>query len=201
MQNQVDYRDGADVVINDLAEGELLYGIGRAYGIEFFLKKKAGKFTGWISYTLAKSERKIDGINNNEWYNARQDRTHDISIVGIYDLNKKWSFSATWVYYTGNAVTFPSGKYYINNQVQMYYTERNGYRMPVYHRLDLSATLYGKKTKKFSSEWNFSCYNAYGRMNAYSIEFRTNETDPTKTEAVQVSLFRWVPSVTYNFHF
>jgi hypothetical protein len=201
MQNQVDYRDGADVNANELVEGELLYGLGRAYGLEVFFKKRTGKFTGWISYTLSRSERQIDGINNNEWYAARQDRTHDLSLVGIYDLSKKWSLSATWVYYTGNAVTFPSGKYFVDNNVQYYYTERNGYRMPNYHRLDLSATLYGKKTKKYQSEWNFSLYNAYGRMNAYIIEFRVNEADPSKTEAVQTSLFRWVPSVTYNFRF
>jgi len=201
MQNQVDYRDGADVNANELVEGELLYGLGRAYGLELFFKKRTGKFTGWISYTLSRSERQIDGINNNDWYAARQDRTHDVSLVGIWDVSKKWSLSATWVYYTGNAVTFPSGKYYVNNSVQYYYTERNGYRMPNYHRLDLSATLYGKKTKKYQSEWNFSLYNAYGRMNAYIIEFRVNESDPSKTEAVQTSLFRWVPSVTYNFRF
>lgn len=201
MQNQIDYRDGADVAANNLVEGELLYGRGRAYGLELFFKKKTGKFTGWISYTLSRTERKIDGINDNQWYVARQDRTHDISLVGIYELNKKWSFSATWVYYTGNAVTFPSGKYLVNGNVQLYYTERNGYRFPDYHRLDVSATLHGKKTKKYESEWNFSLYNAYGRMNAYTIEFRASETDPSRTEAVQTSLFRWVPSITYNFRF
>lgn len=201
MQNQVDYRDGADVTANDFVEGELLYGDGRAYGIEFLFRKRTGKFTGWVSYTLSKSERKIDGINNFEWYNAKQDRTHDISLVGIYDASKKWSFSAAWVFYTGNAVTFPSGKYYVDNKVQNYYTERNGYRMPNYHRLDLSATLHVQKHKKWQSEWNFSVYNAYGRMNAYVIEFRQVENDPSKTEAVKISLFRWVPSITYNFRF
>lgn len=201
MRNQVDYKDGADVTANDKVEGELLYGDGRAYGLELFLKKKKGRFTGWISYTLSRSERKIDGINRNEWYVARQDRTHDISLVGIYELNEKWDFSATWVYYTGNAATFPSGKYEVNNQVLFLYTERNGYRMPAYHRLDLSATLNVKKTRKIESSWNFSLYNAYGRLNAYTIQFRESEADPTRTEAVQVSLFRWIPSVTYNFKF
>ena len=201
MRNQVDYKDGADVTANDKLEGELLYGKGRAYGLELFLKKKTGRFTGWISYTLSRTERKIDGINRNEWYVARQDRTHDISLVGMYELNQKWNFAATWVYYTGNAATFPSGKYEVNNQVVFLYTERNGYRMPAYHRLDLSATLNVKKTRKIESSWNFSLYNAYGRLNAYTIEFRESEADPSRTEAVQISLFRWIPSVTYNFKF
>jgi hypothetical protein len=201
MQNQIDYRNGANTRANDLIEGELLLGKGRAYGLELFLKKKTGKFTGWISYTLSRTEKQIAGINNGDWYAARQDKTHDVSIVGIYDITNKLSLGATWVYSTGNAVTFPSGKYYINNQVQFLYTERNGYRMPAYHRLDLGLTWYRKKTANRESSWNFSVYNAYGRQNAFTINFQESKTDPTKTEAVQTSLFRWVPSITYNFKF
>jgi outer membrane receptor for ferrienterochelin and colicin len=201
MQNQIDYRNGANTNANDLIEGELLFGIGRAYGLELFLKKKTGKLTGWVSYTLSRTEKQIAGINNGDWYAARQDKTHDIAIVGIYDLTKKLSFAATWVYSTGNAVTFPSGKYYLNNQVQFLYTERNGYRMPAYHRLDLGLTWYRKKTAKRESSWNFSVYNAYGRENAYTITFEESKTTPNKTDAVQTSLFRWVPSITYNFKF
>lgn len=201
MQNQIDYRDGADVFSNDVIETQLLYGKGRAYGIEWLLKKKAGRFTGWLSYTLSKTERKIDGINNNQWYNARQDRTHDIAIVGTYQLNKKWTLSANWIFYTGDAVSFPSGKYRIGGEMVYYYTERNGYRMPNYHRLDLGAVLQLKKTKKFSSELAFTLYNAYGRENAYIIEFRDNKDDPNKTEAVRTALFKFIPSVSYNFKF
>lgn len=201
LYNQVDYRDGADLQFNEYLEGELLYGKGRAYGIEFLLRKNAGRFNGWISYTLSRTERKIDQVNQNQWYNARQDRTHDLSLVGIFTLNPKWSFSATWIYYTGNAVTFPSGKYAINNQVVNYYTERNGYRMPAYHRLDLSATLITRKTARFESSWNFSLYNTYGQENAYVITFETNEDDPSKTQAVQTTLFKFVPAITYNFKF
>jgi hypothetical protein len=124
-----------------------------------------------------------------------------VAIVGIYDITKKLSLGATWVYSTGNAVTFPSGKYYLNNQVQFLYTERNGYRMPAYHRLDLGLTWYRKKTAKRESSWNFSVYNAYGRENAYTITFEESKTEPNKTDAVQTSLFRWVPSITYNFKF
>ena len=201
MQNQIDYKNGANVNANEKIEGELLYGQGRAYGIEMLLRKKTGKFTGWVSYTLSRSERLIDGINNNNWYAAKQDRTHDISVVGIYELNKKWSFSATWVYYTGNAVTFPSGKYNINGQSVFVYSERNGYRMPDYHRLDLGATVVTKKTKRYESSWNFSVYNAYARANAYSISFQDDPNDPTRTQAVQTTLFKIVPSVTWNFKF
>jgi hypothetical protein len=201
MQNQVDYKDGASTIANDLVEGELLYGKGRAYGVELFFKKKYGRFNGWISYTLSRTEKQIDGINNSEWYAARQDRTHDVSLVGIYDINDKLSVSATWVFYTGSAVTFPSGKYYIDGNIQWLYTERNGYRMPNYHRLDLSVTYYNKKTDKFESSWNFGIYNAYARENAWTIDFRESETDPTKTEAVQIALFKIVPSITYNFKF
>lgn len=201
MQNQVDYKDGANTTANDKVEGELLFGKGRAYGIELFLKKKYGRFNGWISYTLSRTEKQIDGINNNEWYAARQDRTHDVSIVGIFDITEKLSISATWVFYTGSAVTFPSGKYYIDGQIQWLYTERNGYRMPNYHRMDIGLTYYNKKTAKYESSWNFGIYNVYARENAYTITFRQSETDPTKTEAVQTALFKMVPSITYNFKF
>ena len=201
LNNQIDYRNGANTTANDLLEGELLYGIGRAYGIELILKKKQGRFTGWFGYTLSKTERKVEGINDFEWYNAKQDRTHDLSIVGIYDITPKVSVSALFVFYTGNAVTFPSGKYEMNGETQFSFTERNASRMPDYHRLDLGVTWYRKNTEKYESSWNFSVYNSYGRQNAYSISFRESETEPGKTEAVQVSLFRWIPAITYNFKF
>ncbi|MDX2000795.1 MAG: TonB-dependent receptor [Chitinophagales bacterium] len=199
MQNQVDYKNGANVNTNDPIEPELLFGRGRAYGIELLLKKKTGKFTGWVGYTLSRTERQITEINGGNWYPARQDRTHDLSFVGIYSINKKWTVSASFVYYTGSAVSFPSGKYEVNNNIVFYYTERNGYRMPAYHRLDLGATLQLKKHKHYSSELAFSLYNAYGRENAYVITFEQSETDPNVTQAVQTSLFRWVPSISYNF--
>lgn len=201
MENQIDLKNGADIFANEHIEGELLFGEGRAYGLEILLRKKQGKFTGWIGYTWSRTERLIDGINNNNWYPARQDITHDLSIVGIYDITKKWSLSASWVYNTGNAVTFPSGKYLINGNVQYYYTERNGYRMPDYHRLDIGATRTLRKTKKFESSLNFSVYNAYGQKNPFSIDFEQDEADPTKTIAVKTYLFTFVPSVTYNFKF
>jgi hypothetical protein len=201
MQNQIDYKNGAQLIANEYVESQLIYGIGRAYGLELFAKKKVGRMTGWISYTLSRTERRFGTVNDDSWYPANQDRTHDLSVVGIYKLNKKWTLSGDFVYYTGNAVTWPSGKYEVDGQVAFLYTKRNGYRMPPYNRLDLSATLQGKKTKKFDSNWNFSLYNAYGRENPYSISFQQDPGNPAKTEAVQYALFRWVPSVTYNFKF
>lgn len=201
LSNQIDYRNGANTSANELLEGELLYGKGRAYGIEFLIRKQTGKLTGWIGYTLSKTERKVEGINNTNWYNAKQDRTHDLSVVAIYQLKPKLAISALFIFYTGNAVTFPSGKYEVNGQTQFSFTERNASRMPDYHRLDLGVTWDRKNTEKYESSWNFSLYNTYGRENAYSISFRQNENDPNVTEAVQVSLFRWIPAITYNFKF
>ncbi|MDR2859319.1 MAG: TonB-dependent receptor [Mediterranea sp.] len=201
MRNQLDYKDYADFGGSDVVETDVLCGKGRAYGLEFMLKKRTGTFTGWVSYTLAKSEKKIDGINNNQWYNAYQDRTHDVSIVGIYELSPKWTFSAAWVYYTGNAITFPSGKYQIDRKDVMYYAERNGYRTPAYHRLDVGATYLVKKTAKYESELAFSLYNAYGRRNAYMIRFETNKSDLNQTSAYRYSLFTYIPSVSWNFKF
>ena len=201
MQNQIDYRDGADINNPDAIESQLLYGKGRAYGIEFLLKKKSGKLNGWISYTLSKTEKKIAGINENNWYNARQDRTHDLAIVTAYQLPKNWVFSANWIFYTGDAVSFPEGKYVLEGQIYYYYTKRNGYRFPNYHRLDIGATKTFKAKGRFSSELAFSLYNAYGRENAYTISFRDNKEDPNKTEAVQTALFKFIPSISYNFKF
>ncbi len=201
MQNVIDYRTGADIFLNNELEGDLVYGDGRAYGLELSIKKNQGKFTGSISYTLSRTERQFDEINDGEWFSARQDRTHDLSAVGTYNISEKLSISAAWIYYTGDAVTFPTGKYLIDGQIVPYYTERNGYRMPDFHRLDLAVNWKRRKTEKFESSWNFSLYNVYGRENAYSITFRPNEDNPTQTEAVQLSLFKWVPSVTYNFKF
>lgn len=200
--NQIDFRNGADLQANKYLEGELLFGEGRTYGLEWFLRKTKGRFNGWISYTLGKSERKFEQINAGEWYNARQDRTHDISIVGMYNLSKNWTLGANFVFYTGNAITFPSGKYTLNGNTMFYYTERNGYRMPNYHRLDLSATYEPKLThKRFHSSWSFGLYNAYNRKNAYIIDFRENENNPNITEAYRIALFGMIPSVTWNFKF
>ena len=201
MENQIDYRNNADVFLNENAEAELLFGEGRSYGLEFLCKKEEGILTGWISYTLSRTEKRFDEINNGSWYPARQDRTHDISVVANIKASKKLSLSATWVYFTGNAITFPSGKYVIDGNIVNYYSSRNGYRMPAYHRLDLGVSLLLKESPKFRSELSFGLFNAYGRKNAYSILFRTKEDDSSQTEAVKLYLFSVIPSITWNFRF
>lgn len=199
LQNTVDYEDGAEIFGNPDIESELVFGQGRAYGVEFLVEKTKGDFTGWLSYTLSKSERQYDEIANGEWFSARQDRTHDISIVGIYQLSPRVSLSATWVYNTGDAVTFPTGKYYIDGNLVSLYSERNADRMPDYHRLDLGLTWKLNDGKDTNSDLNFSIYNAYNRKNAYSIDFDTNAAGTT--EATRLALFGIVPSVTWNFKF
>ncbi|MFW5755863.1 MAG: TonB-dependent receptor, partial [Tangfeifania sp.] len=183
LQNQIDYKNGAELVFNATVETELVFGRGWAYGAELMLKRNFGRLNGWLSYTWSKTMRQFDDINLGNPYPARQDRTHDVSIVGLYDITNKWKFSATWVYYTGNAVTFPSGRYEIDGKVIGYYTERNSYRMPDYHRLDLGLVWQRKKTNHFESSWTFSVYNAYVRENAYFIQFREKEDNPGVTEA------------------
>ncbi|WP_199120786.1 TonB-dependent receptor [Pedobacter sp. ASV28] len=182
LDNQIDYRNGADIFTSKPIETQLLFGKGRAYGLELLIKKKSGRFTGWLGYTLSKTERKIDGINHNEWYNARQDKTHDVTFVGMYKLSQKWTVSANWVYATGNAVTYPRGKYTMLGQSYFYFSDRNADRMPAYHRLDLGATRLLKQTKRFSSELNFSLYNAYGRKNPFRITFLSliHISEPTR---------------------
>jgi hypothetical protein len=201
LKNQIDYRNGANLILNSKVESQLVFGKGWGYGAEFLIRKKYGKLTGWISYTLSKSKRQFPDINGGNIFLAKQDRPNNIAIVGMYELSPKLTFSATWIFISGNPVTFPSGRYAVDGIIVPYYTERNGYRMPDYHRLDIGLTLQGKKTATYESNWNFSIYNAYGRANAYAINFQQDPNDPTKMQAVQLSLFRFVPAITYNFKF
>jgi len=201
LQNQIDYRNGANLILNNKVESQLVFGKGWGYGAEFLIRKKYGKLTGWISYTLSKTKRQFPDINGGNVFLAKQDRPNNIAVVGMYELNAKLTFSATWIYISGNVVTFPSGRYLVDSNIVPYYTERNGYRMPDYHRLDIGLTWQRKKTKRFESNWNFSVYNVYGRFNAYAINFQEDPNDPTKMQAVQLSLFRFVPAVSYNFKF
>jgi CarboxypepD_reg-like domain/TonB-dependent Receptor Plug Domain len=201
LQNQIDYRNGANLILNNKVESQLVFGKGWGYGVEFLIRKKYGKLTGWISYTLSKAKRQFPDINNGSIFLAKQDRPNNIAIVGMYELNPKLTFSATWIFISGNPVTFPSGRYAIDGNIVPYYTERNGYRMPDYHRLDIGLTWQRKKTASFESNWNFSIYNVYARANAYAINFQQDPNDPTKMQAVQLSLFRFVPAITYNFKF
>jgi hypothetical protein len=201
LNNQIDYKDGADVRAKEIIETELLFGKGRTYGLELFLKKKFGRFNGWIGYTLASSQKKIAKINDGKWYAANQDRTHDLSVVGLYDLNKKWALSAAWVFASGNPMTFPTGKYVVDGHVIYYYEGRNSYRAPSFHRLDLGAICTLKKTKRYTSELAFSIYNAYGRKNPYMYGFRQKKGDPATSEAYMIYLFSVIPSISWNFKF
>ncbi len=206
MDNMVEYREGAlpadDVGTN--SDASLVFGFGWSYGAEFFIKKKYGKWNGWIGYTWSKTMRKFEDLNNGKAYPAPFDRRHDLSIVNMYKLNQKWSFGATFVYGTGNAITLPVSRYVIENRVVDEYGERNAFRMAPYHRLDLSATSQGKKRERFQSSWNFAIYNAYSRANPFFIYF-ANEGNINEgeldVEARQVSLFPILPSVTYRFKF
>lgn len=201
MQNQIDYRNFANLILNNKVESQLVFGKGWGYGAEFMIRKKYGKLTGWISYTISRTQRQFKDINDGIPFPAKQDRPNNLAIVGIWEINPHLTLSATWIYYSGNAVTFPSGRYVIDGNVVPYYTERNGYRMPDYHRLDIGVTWQRKKFKKFESNWNFSIYNVYARENAYAINFQPDPKNSTKMQAIQLSLFRIVPAITYNFKF
>lgn len=207
--NRIDYIDGSELIANNHLETEILNGKSRAYGLELLLRKNKGRFTGWLSYTLSKSEQKVEGrtaqetgINNGNWYNTAYDRTHDVSVTGSYKLNEKWRFGANFVYQTGRPTNYPSGQYLFEDTIVPVFVERNAERLPAYHRLDISATLTPRnnKNRKWKGEWVFGVYNVYSRKNAASITFSRNE-DTYKNEATRTSIFPIMPSVTYNFKF
>jgi len=202
LKQVVDFKDHADLFLNDNLEQELLFGRGYSYGLELMLRKTVGKLNGWVSYTLSKSMRQIEGINQNNWYRSPYDKPNNISTLATYDFSKKWSFSASWVYGSGTPVTYPTGRFQIENNYVPIYSGRNEYRYPAYHRLDLSATLkLSPPGKRFKSELNFSLYNAYGRKNVWTILFRQDPNNPDSMYAEKIYLFRFVPSVTWNFSF
>jgi hypothetical protein len=209
IQNLIDFTDGADLIANNAIEQVVLNGEGRAYGLEVLFRKNEGRFTGWLAYTLSKSEQRTPGrtaqetgINNGEWYNTPFDRTHDISLTGNYELNKKWSFSSNFLFQTGRSTTFPNGQYQYNGLVIPSYEARNSSRLPSYHRLDLSVNYNPNpdSTKKFKGEWVFGIYNIYNRRNAANINFTENRITG-RNEAVKLAIFGVVPSVSYNFKF
>ena len=209
IKNRIDYIDGADLIANNAIEQVILNGEARAYGLEVLLRKNKGKFKGWLAYTLSKSEQKTEGrtalelgINNGEWYNTPYDKTHDISLTGSYEFNKKWRFNTNFLFQTGQPVTYPNGQYQYNGITIPSYTLRNEFRLPGYHRLDLSANYTPKpdKNKGWQSEWVFGIYNIYNRKNAASISFRESEIAGVN-EAVKLSIFGIVPSISYNFKF
>ncbi|MEM9933983.1 MAG: TonB-dependent receptor [Bacteroidota bacterium] len=200
----VDYINGAQLLFNRTLETELLAGDGRAYGLEVLIRKEKGRLTGWLGYTLSRTERQIEEINGGEWYSSNYDKTHDFSLVLTYKLSKYWDASMNFAYLTGRPITYPNGKYVTDGIVAPVYNNRNGARTPDYHRLDVSANYEFKKNadKRFKQSLNFGVYNLYARRNPYSIYFRQNEDNPDITEAVQLSVFgTLIPSITYNFEF
>jgi CarboxypepD_reg-like domain/TonB dependent receptor/TonB-dependent Receptor Plug Domain len=213
-KNQVDYIDGADLLINKFIEGDLLSGIGRAYGAEFYLQKKSGRLNGWFSYTLARTELKVTGINNNQWYPTRYDQTHNLKLAAFYDLSKRWSVSGNFIFTSGTPTTFPTSRYLVQGLLIPLNADgsRNNVRIPSYHRLDISFKLEGKevrrgKPRKNRDYWMFSVYNVYGRKNPFSIYFsQTGDRTPTgaslDSQATQLAIIGTIiPSVSYNFKF
>ncbi len=199
VDNVLDYRDGKSFSSEVEIERLILSGEGKGYGAELALRKNTGKLTGWLAYTLSWSKTRIPGVNGGRWYDANNDRRHDISLVAMYRLGKHWSLNGTWVFNTGQAFTAPSGKYQIEDNWIYYYAERNGYRAPDYHRLDVSA-VWTKKYRRSTHEWVFSIYNLYNRYNPYLINFEDSENG-ARTKAKQYSLFGIVPSVAFNIKF
>ena len=206
MKNQIEFKEGASVEdnIKNNTDNNFTFGNGKSYGVELFVNKKSGKLTGWIGYTLSWTKRKFPEINLGKEFYAKYDSRHDVSVIASYELNSKWTFSAVWVFASGNAMTLPVARYFINGNVINEYGERNSYRMPDYHRMDISATLKVKKHKKYESSWNFSVFNVYNRYNPYYIYFETKggiTEGYLETTAKQVSLFPILPSVTWNIKF
>lgn len=209
IQNSFDFINGANLIANNNIERVLLNGEGRAFGWEFLLKKNTGKLTGWLAYTLSRSEQRTPGrtpeepgINKGEWYLNNFDKTHDVSIVANYQLNKKWSFNANFVAQTGLPVNFPVGQYQFQDLTVPVFEGRNLNRLPTFHRLDISATLIPSKNENrdWESSWSFGIYNVYNRMNAAAINFRQNQ-ETGANEAVRLAIFGAVPSVSYNVKF
>ncbi|MBS1741615.1 MAG: TonB-dependent receptor [Bacteroidetes bacterium] len=206
MQNQIEYKEGYIQSTIDDVENSFTFGRGWSYGAELFINKVKGRLTGWIGYTLSWTWRKFPGLNYGNKYPAKYDRRNDMNVVLIYELNKKWKLSATFVYGTGNAATLPERFYIVGGVLSQEYSAINQYRLPSYHRLDFSATLTPKKSlnKKIKGEWVFSVYNAYSRQNPYFIYF-DQEGNPydgsLKIQGKQVSIFPIIPAVTWNFKF
>jgi hypothetical protein len=203
MKNVIDFKDFANLILNPQLEGEVRTGKGWSYGIEFLVRLTEEKMNGWISYTWSRTFRQIAEINNGNPYPAPYDRPHNLAVVFNYQISKRFTVSANWVYATGSAVTFPTGRAVIGGKVVPIYSDRNAYRYPDYHRLDLSVIFYGKKKPgtRFTWDMNLSVYNVYNRHNTWAITFEQESDDPNVTYAEKIYLFGIVPSFTFNFHF
>ncbi|MBC7934226.1 MAG: TonB-dependent receptor, partial [Rhizobacter sp.] len=217
MRQLVDYKPGASLLVNENLENEFVFGRGNSYGSEITFEKTAGKLRGWIGYTLAWTTRQFDAINNGKMFYPRFDRRHELSVVASYPLARRLTFSGSWTFYTGNAVSLPTGRTIgidapgtLDNNtffnLSPVYPERSNYRMPDYHRLDVGIIL-KLRPKRGSADLTFSAYNAYSRLNAYFIAFEAIENNdgmvgtPTGFNPRAITLFPIIPSITYNFKF
>ncbi len=200
IKNVYDFKDGkssfSDIVLEDI----ILGGKGRSYGLELMLRKNTGRLTGWVAYTLSHTQTRIPGINDGRWYDASNDRRHDIAVTAIFRINDRWNLSGSWIFLSGQPLTAPDVKYEIAGETCYYYSKRNAYKAPPTHRLDLSAT-YTHKGPKFTYEWAFGIYNAYCRYNPYIVYFRDDPDKPSGTQAVSQAMYGLVPSVSYTLSF
>ena len=206
MNNLIEYKEGvlSLIKLQSNYDDNFFFGRGQSYGIEFYAKKTVGKLTGWLSYALSKSTRNFDDIENGRTFYAKNDRRHDISLVFNYELSPKWSFSGIFTYKTGNAMTIPISRYFLQGNIINTYSPKNSYRIPAYHRADISVTYQIKKTETRESSLNFSIYNVYGRQNPFYMYFETTgdlAKFSVETKAKQVSLFTILPSISYKFAF
>lgn len=205
MRNQVEYREGYTPTSLRDPELDFVFGSGKAYGMELFINKTKGRFTGWIGYTLAWTYRYFDQLNNGERFPAKYDRRHDLSVVLSYEHSKKWTFSSVFIYGSGNAVTLPTSYWFHEGQLVQQYSNVNAYRVFPYHRLDLSAvyTPKQKKPHRWKSSWAFSIYNVYSRQNPYFlyVDTKGDLSNGVDVSVKQVSIFPILPSITYNFKF
>ncbi|MCC8146957.1 MAG: TonB-dependent receptor [Bacteroidales bacterium] len=202
LKNVIDFKEHANLVLNENLEKEIRTGKGEAYGIELMVKKNRGKLTGFVNYTLSRSERTIPEINNGKTYLAPYDKTHAINILASYNFSKKWNFSATWIFATGNPTTYPTGRFEIGGEYFPLYSGRNEYRKPNYDRLDISVNYIPnpESKKRWKGEWNFSIYNVYNRKNPWTITYKQDEIHEAPY-AEKLYLFGIVPSITYNIKF
>jgi hypothetical protein len=203
MQNQIEYREGYTPNTLKDPEEDFVFGKGWSYGAELFINKTKGRFTGWIGYTLSWTWRKFSDLNNGERYPGKYDRRHDLSLVGSVELNSTWKVSSVFIFGTGNATSFPERFYFIGSTLTQEFSRINAYRMAPYHRLDISATYTPKQKKKrrYSSNWVFSVYNVYSRLNPYFYYYDQQGSALNGTLTVtakQVSLFPVIPSITWN---
>lgn len=200
MRHVYDYRDGMTMFSQTNLESIILGGDGRSYGAEFMLRKNTGRLTGWVSYTISKTETRIPGINGGQWYDATNDHRHHASVVAIFRLTDRWNLSGSWTYSSGQPLTAPDVKYELDGTTCYYYSRRNGYHTPPSHRLDLSAT-YTHVGRRLTYQWSFGVYNAYNRYNPFVVYFEDDPTKPSGTRAMQQSLYGIVPSVSYTLKF